>query len=343
MVLYSENVGQLLQMIDSHSKTFVLVDGNTINFCLPLFFEKTRISDFSLIEIPFGERSKNIDTVQKIWSQLVENHADRNSLLINLGGGVVSDMGGFAASCYQRGIDFINVPTTLLSMVDAAVGGKTGVDFQGLKNQIGLFSNPMAVYVDTDFLLTLPVREQKSGLAEMIKYGFISDKSFFDAQLPVSQVLVRKAIEAKERITQSDPNEAGLRKVLNFGHTVGHAIETYLLDSQNYMLHGEAVALGVIPALRLSEKYCGLDAVWTRFYKTLYKEKFDIFNLKDLNLNALIDIMRHDKKNADGKICFVLVSEPEKPHYDIVVEESDIIESLNYLVDFLGDESSFVK
>lgn len=343
MVLYSENVGQLLQMIDSHSKTFVLVDGNTINFCLPLFFEKTRFSDFSLIEIPFGERSKNIDTVQKIWSQLVENHADRNSLMINLGGGVVSDMGGFAASCYQRGIDFINVPTTLLSMVDAAVGGKTGVDFQGLKNQIGLFSNPMAVYVDTDFLMTLPVREQKSGLAEMIKYGFISNKSFFDVQLPVGQEFVKKAIEAKWKITQSDPNEAGLRKVLNFGHTVGHAIETYLLDSQNYMLHGEAVALGIIPALRLSEKYCGLDAEWTRFYKTLYKEKFDIFNLKDLNLNALIDIMRHDKKNADGKIRFVLVSEPEKPRYDIVVEESDIIESLCYLVDFLSDESSFVK
>lgn len=343
MVLYSENVGQLLQMIDSHSKTFVLVDGNTINFCLPLFFEKTRISNFTLIEIPSGENCKNIDTVQEIWSQLVENHADRNSLLINLGGGVVSDMGGFAASCYQRGIDFINVPTTLLSMVDAAVGGKTGVDFQGLKNQIGLFSNPMAVYVDTDFLLTLPVREQKSGLAEMIKYGFISDKSFFDAQLPVGQEFVKKAIEAKWKITQSDPNEAGLRKVLNFGHTVGHAIETYLLDSQNYMLHGEAVALGIIPALRLSEKYCGLDAEWTRFYKTLYKEKFDIFNLKDLNLNALIEIMRHDKKNADGRIRFVLVSEPEKPRYDIVVEESDIIESLHYLVDFLGDESSFVK
>ncbi|MCQ2318945.1 MAG: 3-dehydroquinate synthase [Bacteroidales bacterium] len=343
MVLYSGDVGQLSQMIDSHSRIFVLVDGNTINFCLPLFFEKTRISNFTLIEIPSGENCKNLDTVQKIWSQLVENHADRNSLLINLGGGVVSDMGGFAASCYQRGIGFINVPTTLLSMVDAAVGGKTGVDFQGLKNQIGLFSNPLAVYVDTDFLLTLPVREQKSGLAEMIKYGFISDKSFFDVQLPVSQEFVKRAIDAKEKITQKDPNEAGLRKVLNFGHTVGHAIETYLLDSQNYMLHGEAVAIGIIPALWLSEKYCGLDTKWAGFYKTLYKDKFDYFNLKDLNLNALIEIMRHDKKNADGKIRFVLVSEPEKPHYDIVVEECDIIESLNYLVDFLGDESSFGK
>lgn len=343
MVLYSENVGQLLQMIDSHSKTFVLVDGNTINFCLPLFFEKTRISNFTLIEIPSGENCKNIDTVQEIWSQLVENHADRNSLLINLGGGVVSDMGGFAASCYQRGIDFINVPTTLLSMVDAAVGGKTGVDFQGLKNQIGLFSNPLAVYVDTDFLMTLPVREQKSGLAEMIKYGFISDKSFFDAQLPVSQEFVRMAIDAKESVTQKDPNESGLRKVLNFGHTVGHAIETYMLDSQKNMLHGEAVALGMLPALYLSEKYCGLDSKWADFYKNLYECRFDYFNLKDVNFDALIEIMRHDKKNVDGKIRFVLVSEPEKPRYDIVVEESDIIESLHYLVDFLGDESSFVK
>ena len=343
MVLFSENIGQLLQMIDSHSKTFVLVDGNTINFCLPLFFEKTRISNFSLIEIPSGENCKSIDTVQKIWSQLVENHADRNSLLINLGGGVVSDMGGFAASCYQRGIDFINVPTTLLSMVDAAVGGKTGVDFHGLKNQIGTFSNPMAVYVDTDFLLTLPVREQKSGLAEMIKYGFISDKSFFDAQLPVSQVLVRKAIEAKGRITQSDPNEAGLRKVLNFGHTVGHAIESLFVGTDTQLLHGEAVALGMLPALYLSEIYCGLDKKWTAIYKNIFTNLFDSVKITDLDLKSLLELMRHDKKNLGDEIRFVLISEPGKPIVDVAVKEDDIVASVNYLLDYLNDENNFSK
>ena len=343
MILFGQDIEKFQRLVDSHSKTFVLCDGNSVNYCLPLFFEKTRIEDFVLIEIPFGERNKNINTVQEIWKQLIENHADRNSLLINLGGGCVSDVGGFAASCFKRGIDFINVPTTVLSMVDAAVGGKTGVDFQGLKNQIGLFSNPMAVYVDTDFLLTLPVREQKSGLAEMIKYGFISDKSFFDAQLPVSQVLVRKAIEAKERITQSDPNEAGLRKVLNFGHTVGHAIESLFVGTDTQLLHGEAVALGMLPALYLSEIYCGLDKKWTAIYKNIFTNLFDSVKITDLDLKSLLELMRHDKKNLGDEIRFVLISEPGKPIVDVVVKEDDIVASVNYLLDYLNDESNISK
>jgi len=343
MLIFPENIEQLLKLLDSHSKTFVLCDGNTINFCLPLFFEKTRISDFILIEIPFSERCKNLDTVQEIWKQLIENHADRKSLLINLGGGVVSDIGGFAASCYQRGIDFINVPTTLLSMVDAAVGGKTGVDFHGLKNQIGTFAQPLAVVVMTDFLCTLPKRELQSGLGEILKYGFISNASLLDINVPIDAKVLENALRCKLDVVEKDPKENGLRKCLNFGHTIGHAIESFLMRSNSEVLHGEAVALGILPALYLSEKYCGLDEKWTHLYEKIFASHFASLRINDLNSHALVELMRHDKKNLGDEIRFVLISEPGKPVVDVAVKEEDIIDSINYLLDYLKDESRFAK
>lgn len=341
MILFGQEIEKFRQLVDSHSKTFVLCDGNTVNYCLPLFFEKTRISDFVLIEIPFGERNKNIDTVQEIWKQLIENHADRNSLLINLGGGCVSDTGGFVASCFKRGIDFINVPTTVLAMVDASVGGKTGVDFQGIKNQIGTFAQPLAILVLPEFAQTLPRREFLSGLAEIIKYGFICDKCFLDAKLPLNPDFVKKAIEAKDSIVRQDPTEKGVRRCLNFGHTVGHAIESLFVGTNAELLHGEAVALGMLPALHLSEIYCGLDKKWTAIYKNIFTNLFDYIKIDDLDLKSLLELMRHDKKNLGDEIRFVLISEPGKPVTDVAAKEEDIVASVNYLLDCLKDENCF--
>ncbi|MBR6437799.1 MAG: 3-dehydroquinate synthase [Bacteroidales bacterium] len=342
MILYKNDIEQLRNLVSSHTKTFLLLDENTEKYCLQTL-KDIDLQDVIKIVIPSGEQNKNIETVQFIWSQLVDNHADRKSLLINLGGGMVTDIGGFVASCYQRGIDFINIPTTLLGMIDAAVGGKTGIDFQGLKNQIGVFSQPLAVVVLFDFLETLPKREVLSGLAEIIKYGFIVDKSFLEAKYPLDPTFIIKAIEVKDEITRNDATEQGLRKILNFGHTIGHALETYLIDHNQEIRHGEGVALGMVSALYLSEKYCNLDHKWTVFYKDLYAKNFNRFNLNDIPVDELIEIMRHDKKNEGGDIRFVLIEDIGKPVYDVVVDLKYIIDSVNYLVEYQNDTNYWDK
>ena len=345
MILYKNDIAELDEIISSHTKVFLLLDENTEKYCLHVLKDIDFQNAIKII-ILSGEQNKNIDTVQFIWSQLIENHADRKSLLINVGGGMVTDIGGFAASCYQRGIDFINIPTTLLGMIDASVGGKTGIDFQGLKNQIGLFSQPLAVVVLYEFLETLPKRELLSGLAEIIKYGFIVDKSFLEVKLlktSVNPVFIKKAIDVKNEITCHDATEQGRRKILNFGHTVGHAIETYLIGHQIEIRHGEGVALGMIPALYLSEKYCGLDPQWTSYYKDLYAKTFNRFDLNDIPVEALLDIMRHDKKNEGDDIRFVLIEDIGKPAYDVVVNLKYILDSINYLIDYLNDANYWSK
>ena len=348
MILYKNNISQLSKLISSHTKTFLLLDENSEKYCLNVFKDLDFQNTVKIV-IPSGEQNKNIDTVQIIWSKLIENHADRKSLLINIGGGMVTDIGGFAASCYQRGIDFINIPTTLLGMIDAAVGGKTGIDFQGLKNQIGVFSQPLAVVVLFEFLETLPKRELLSGLAEIIKYGFIVDKAFLEAKLQndpvnlVNPIFIKKAIEVKNEITRNDVNEKGLRKILNFGHTIGHAIETYLIENHKEIRHGEGVALGMIPALYLSEKYCGMNHEITLFYKEIYRKNFNRIDINGIPIDALMEIMRHDKKNEGGDIRFVLIEDYGKPIYDVVVKPEDIIDSITYLIDYLNDANYWGK
>ena len=356
MILYRNDIEKLSAIIASHTKVFLLLDENSNCFCLPFLntidlFKSNTIS----IVIPAGEQHKNIETVQCIWSQLVENQADRKSLLINIGGGMVTDIGGFAASCYQRGIDFVNIPTTLLGMIDASIGGKTGIDFQGLKNQIGVFSQPLTVVILFEFLDTLPKRELLSGLAEIIKYGFIVNKEFLEAKLtvspinptnpthPINSTWILKSIKSKDDITSKDPTETGLRKILNFGHTVGHAIETYLIDNQKSITHGEGVALGMISALYLSEKYLNLDHKITLYYKEIYRQNFNRFDLNDIPVANLLEIMRHDKKNNGGNIRFVLIEDYEKPVCDVVVKPEDIKDSIKYLVDYLNDANYWCK
>ena len=350
MILYNNDIEKLRNLVSSHTKTFLLLDENTEKYCIQVLKNIVPLkSDAIKIIIPSGEQNKNIDTVKYIWSQLVENHADRKSLLINIGGGMVTDIGGFAASCYQRGIDFVNIPTTLLGMIDASIGGKTGIDFLGLKNQIGLFSQPLAVVILFEFLETLPKRELLSGLAEIIKYGFIVDKSFLDVRLNnypvnhVNPVFIKKAIDVKKKITLSDANEHGRRKILNFGHTIGHAIETYLIDNQKEIRHGEGVAMGMVSALYLSEKYCGLNHEVTLNYQDLYAKTFNRFSLNDIAVDTLLEIMRHDKKNEGGDIRFVLIEDYGKPVYDVVVKPEDIVNSITYLIDYLNDANYWSK
>lgn len=350
MILYKNDISQLSAIISSHTKVFMLFDENSNRLCLSILNSVDLLKSNTIrIVIPAGERHKNIETVQYIWSQLIENQADRKSLLINVGGGMVTDIGGFAASCYQRGIDFVNIPTTLLGMIDASIGGKTGIDFQGLKNQIGVFSQPLAVLILFEFLATLPKRELLSGLAEIIKYGFIVDKEFLGAHLsatptnPINHTWIIKAIESKDEITSKDTNETGLRKILNFGHTIGHAIETYLIDTQKNITHGEGVALGMVSALYLSEKYLNLDHQITLYYKEMYRQNFNRIDLNYVPVEKLLEIMRHDKKNQGGDIRFVLIEDYGKPVYDVVVKPEDIVGSITYLIDYLNDADYWGK
>ena len=241
---------------------------------------------------------------------------------------MISDMGGFAASCFKRGIDFVNVPTTLLAMVDASVGGKTGVDFGGYKNQIGTFAEPKAVLLNTRFLSTLPKREMLSGLAEMLKYGFIADSDLLQVDLENYESFIQRAAEIKKKIVAEDPLERGKRKILNFGHTIGHAIESHFLTSENPLLHGETVALGMWCALWLSVQKMGLDERVLQDYENklsmLLSEAQIVANEQDVE-----DMMKklvHDKKSCDGKPQFVLIVTLGEPVYDIEIEP-DMIKS----------------
>lgn len=241
---------------NNYSSIFIIVDTLSNEFCLDYFipFLATDLK-IEIIEFENGETNKNIQTCLEIWTVLTEYGADRKSLILNLGGGVVTDLGGFVASTYKRGVDFINIPTTLLAMVDASIGGKNGIDLGNLKNQIGVINNPKMVLIDTNFLETMPNNEMKSGLSEMIKHGLIADKEYFEKFLDLSSLdnsvlddLIYESIVIKNNIVMQDPTENGIRKALNFGHTLGHAIESYFLENEKKkpLLHGEAIAIGMI-------------------------------------------------------------------------------------------------
>ena len=266
-----------------------------------------------------------------IWNKLLENKAGRDALLINLGGGTISDLGGFAAATYKRGIDFVNVPTTLLAMIDASIGGKNGINFNNYKNQIGLFSEAQSLIINPHFLKTLNERDIKSGLAEMMKYAFVSDASFLDIDTDNYLEFIEKAAMTKDEVVAFDMREAGLRKILNFGHTIGHALESYYLDKENYLTHGEAVALGMYSSLYLSVKYCGLDEKWLFFYEMWFKGNLNLMNLNGFDVDAIYSYVSHDKKNKGGKPRLVLISAPEKPMIDVEVSEYDIRESISIL------------
>ena len=291
--------------ISTYSKVAILVDENTKRDCL---HKLPKIENALIIEIKSGEEYKNISTCNFIWEQLTINNFDRNSLLINLGGGVIGDMGGFCAATYKRGLDFIHIPTTLLAMVDASVGGKLGIDFKGFKNQIGLFNNPKAVLISPEFLETLAESELKSGFSEVVKHALISDNSLWVKlkNTPFTDFdwgdIIDTNVQIKNKIVLADPFEKGERKKLNFGHTFGHAIESYYLEKGTPISHGEAVFMGMILETEISD----LSENEKNEIKDYILSNFALpYTPKKSNLHKFLI---NDKKNQDGKINFTLLN-----------------------------------
>lgn len=332
-ILYINSPQQALtDVIDqlNPDKVAVLVDEHTSGHCLPYITGK----DYTLIEIRSGEINKNINTCERIWKALTESGFSRQSLLVNLGGGVIGDMGGFAASTYKRGIRFVNFPTTLLAMVDANVGGKLGIDFMGFKNHIGLFNDPEKIMIFEDFLKTLPSRELRSGYAEVIKHGLISDKSYWE-DIKTSgfpnldwRKVIKRSVEIKSKVVTEDPKEHGLRKILNFGHTLGHAIETWHLNHQKSLLHGEAIAVGMVLEAHISLQVGLLkeDAFneINQYIRSIYEDAA-IPSLAELS-----SLMGQDKKNIGNEVNFSLLEDIGKCVYDMKVNEKMIASAIKF-------------
>lgn len=303
---------------DVYSKVFILVDSKTSEYCLPNFLANLAIeAPIEIIEFEAGEHFKNIETCFEIWSALTELGGDRKSILINLGGGVVTDLGGFIASTFKRGIEYINVPTTLLAMVDASIGGKNGVDLGNLKNQIGTITIPKAVLIDTVFLATLPQNEMRSGLAEMLKHGLIQDKDYWNKFKNLTNLntedldtLIHQSVNIKNNIVTQDPTENGIRKALNFGHTLGHAIESYCLENEvkTTLLHGEAIAIGMVLESYLSLEKNLLSNVEYQEIKAVINDIFEIIEFSQAEIEKIIELLIHDKKNEFGKVQFALLN-----------------------------------
>lgn len=300
---------------NKYSSIFIIADENSNEYCVPTFLAEiaTEIS-IEIIEIEAGEILKNIATCSEIWSILTELGADRKSLIINIGGGVITDLGGFVAATFKRGIDFINVPTTLLSMVDASIGGKNGVDLGSLKNQIGTIVNPKMVLINSNFLQTLSKEQMISGFAEMLKHGLVFDKTYWENCANYTEIdflqldtLIQRSIEIKNEIVLQDPTENGIRKALNFGHTLGHAIESYFLESQNPLLHGEAIAIGMILEAFLSKEKTMLSEKSYFEIKQTLKSMYKFVNFLESDIVSILDLLIHDKKNEYGKVQFVLL------------------------------------
>jgi 3-dehydroquinate synthase len=318
------------------SRVFVLADANTSAVCLPRLAPHLP-EGYCLIEIPAGEEYKSLNSCDLVWNCLTEQQADRHALLVNLGGGVVSDLGGFAAATYKRGIDFMQVPTTLLAQVDASIGGKTGIDFKGFKNQLGVFQQPTGVYIDPAFLQTLDPRQLKAGYAEVLKHWLIADAAAFDKNRRLGwltddwEAIIRESVAVKQRIVTEDPFEAGPRKLLNFGHTVGHALEGYLLTQPGReVLHGEAVAVGLICESWLSVQRGLLEASELDRIETFVLSVFEKVNFVSLEAEVMAEFALQDKKNAGGVINCTLLHGIGHGVYDQPVTLAELAESLRY-------------
>ena len=322
-----------------HDRIFVLTDETTQQLCWPKIKNFKALKDCTPIIIKATDTHKNLDTLAEVWQALSNGGATRHSLMINLGGGMVTDLGGFAASTFKRGIDFINIPTTLLAMVDASVGGKTGINFGGLKNEIGVFSNSRFVIINTQFLDTLDHDNICSGYAEMLKHGLISDERTwaelvtFDLENPdLSQLqrMVADSIKVKERIVETDPHEHGIRKALNLGHTMGHAFESFAMRRGTPILHGYAVAYGLISELYMSARKTAFPT--DRMHQTVrfIRENYGTLNITCDDYPTLIELMHHDKKNTSGIINFTLLGNVGDIRINQTANEEEIKEALDF-------------
>ncbi|MBT8281222.1 MAG: 3-dehydroquinate synthase [Muriicola sp.] len=323
---------------ERYSKIFILVDENTHRDCLPVFLSSLETKlDVEVIEMEAGEMNKTIETCIQIWHALSELGGDRRSLMINLGGGVVTDLGGFVASTFKRGIDFINVPTSLLAMVDASIGGKTGVDLGVLKNQVGVINQPRMVMVMVNFLSTLHKRQMSSGFAEMLKHGLITSEAYWSQlkEIRLQDPLdgcIYQSIQIKNKIVLQDPRENNLRKILNFGHTLGHAIESHFLQKgeQHALLHGEAIAIGMILEAYLSSKLSGMGDHQLEDIKHTLLERYKKVRFSEEDKKAVLSLLIFDKKNSHGLVNFVLLKRIGDSVIDQRVPEHLFMEAFAY-------------
>ncbi len=321
------------------SSIFILVDENSLEYCIPEIIAKVpKLLVAEIIELESGESNKNIEVCTQVWTALGELGADRNSLLINVGGGVITDLGGFVASTFKRGIAFVNIPTTLLAQVDASVGGKTGVDLGVLKNEVGVFANPEKLFINTRFLKTLPLREMKSGLAEVLKHGLVASEAYWNkcAEVDLEEVdfledIIRESIAIKSTIVSIDPKEAGERKKLNFGHSIGHAIESLVLErGEETLLHGEAVAMGMICESWISTQLTGLKTEQHEEVVRNICQYFPLYPIAQIDEHRILELMRHDKKNDKGEIKMALLSSIGNAIAAKAVTLNVIVASFNY-------------
>ena len=341
-IIYSHKIIENLEKIINsfpEGKTYILTEETPEKLCLPLIQSLIEKKEISHVVIPGGENNKSTVSVTKVWKFLSENGADRKSLLINLGGGMLTDLGGFSASTFKRGMAFVNIPTTLLAQVDASVGGKTGINFNGLKNEIGVFNNPYKVIIDTDFLKTIDDKNFLSGFAEMIKHGLIKSplhlKKLLDydiekKDLKELQEIIKESVDIKEWFVKKDPTEKNIRKALNFGHTAGHAFESYALHKGTPILHGYAVIYGIITELYLSGKKMGFDKKTLQDITEWIINKYGKFEISIEDEEPLYRLMTHDKKNENNHINFTLLSKTGEVEINQVCSKQEIIEALNY-------------
>lgn len=323
----------------SFSKVIFLTDENTHLHCLPILIAGLEeLGDHEVLEVPAGEDSKSPEVLMQLWYALSDFAVDRNALMVNVGGGMITDLGGFLAGTYLRGLEFVNVPTSLLAMVDASVGGKNGINLAHEKNRVGLFCEPRATCIIHHFLETLPLRERRSGFAEMLKHGLISDASYWERCLAVDIAhelpdhdLILESVFLKKQVVDQDFRETGFRKILNFGHSVGHAIESLSIESDNPLLHGEAIALGMMAELDLSARAAGLaeqesDSLRVQLAAVFPDLKFS------LDATDLLPLMRRDKKNVGANHHLTLLDKLGSARPDVVVTEETIVASLKSLI-----------
>ncbi len=329
-----------------YDKLFVLTDTNTRELCYPLIADVPALQSAPVITVEAGDTHKSLEALSHIWMRLSTEGASRNSLLVNLGGGMITDMGGFAGATFKRGLKTVNIPTTLMASVDAAVGGKTGINFNGLKNEIGAFYPPECVFIDCKFLQTLDRANLLSGYAEMIKHALISSMNtyasvlLFDLDLPMDyeflNQMVAQSVAVKERIVAEDPKEQGIRKALNFGHTIGHAFESLSFMKNRPLLHGHAVAAGIVGELYLSYKLCGFPMTHLSQVVHYIKEYYSPFVFDCKDYETLYELMTHDKKNEGGIINFTLLAQIGEVRINQQVSKEKVLESLDFYRESFG-------
>lgn len=336
-VIFSTDIQQTLSEAVAavkHDRLFVLCDDVTVKLCWPIV---SKILPKPII-IGSTDQHKNLDTLATVWTALQEGGATRHSLMVNLGGGMVTDLGGCAASTFKRGIHYINVPTTLLAQVDASVGGKTGINFGGLKNEIGVFSEADSVIIDTCFLRTLDTENLLSGYAEMLKHGLISDRQHLSKVIShdviqITGTLLAESVSVKQRIVEQDPHEQNMRKALNLGHTFGHAFESFAMETEHPILHGYAVAFGMVCELYLSCVKCGFPTDVMRQVVQFVKEHYGTFAYTCDDYPTLFRLMQHDKKNEGNVINFTLLADVGDLRLNQTATRAEIDEALDFLRD----------